>query len=418
MGRKKKEPGVKLPAIKQLPSGSWRTRIYIDGRTVSITKDTYDECAAEYLALKNGVIEAQAGASGKNITVETAVKKYIDSKKGFLSPSTIAGYEKFKRAMFQSMMKKNIFTVSDSQWQAAIRAERQAGKSPKYIKNGWMFFSACIVAAGAPRPEVMLYPDEHHERAYLTPDEIDKFVEAIKGQPVEIPALLCLSSLRRSEMLALTWDNVDLDNNVLYVRGAIVRGSDGMVSKKQNKTDKSRRSVPIIPPLRDALLREPERQGAVVRMTGDYALTLVKKVCQAAGVTVVDLHGLRHPYVKHTTKIFSLRSMAFQAQAYPDARRKTRGACQLHRGGQSRSPVRPLCNRKRFSCLPPQSKMSWILYAISMRLSGYTSTRSISSSASSVVSVSASKIALDASLRLSCRACSSCFCFACANTAA
>ena len=129
-------------------------------------------------------------------------------------------------------------------------------------------------------------------------------------------------------------------------------------------------------------------------------------------------HQLRHPYVKHTTKIFSLRLMDFQAQAYPDARRKTRGACQLLRGGQSQSPVRPLCNRKRFSCLPPQSKMSWILYAISMRLSGYTSTRSINSSASSVVSVSASKIALDASMRLSCRACSSCFCFACANTAA
>ena len=129
-------------------------------------------------------------------------------------------------------------------------------------------------------------------------------------------------------------------------------------------------------------------------------------------------HTLRHPYVKHTTKIFSLRLMDFQAQAYPDARRKTRGACQLRRGGQSQSPVHPLCNRKRFSYLPPQSKISRILYAISMRLSGYTSTRSISSSASSVVSASASKIALDASFRLSCRACSSCFCFACANTAA
>ena len=132
----------------------------------------------------------------------------------------------------------------------------------------------------------------------------------------------------------------------------------------------------------------------------------------------ITFHGLRHPYVKHTTKIFSLRLMDFQAQAYPDVRRKTRGAYQLHQGEQSQSPVRPLCNRKRFSCLPPQSKMSWILYAISIRLSGYTSTRSISSSASSVVSVSASKIALDASMRLSCRACSSCFCFACAITAA
>lgn len=61
------------------------------------------------------------------------------------------------------------------------------------------------------------------------------------------------------------------------------------------------------------------------------------------------IHDFMHPYVKHTTKIFSLRLMDFQAQAYPDARRKTRGACQLHRGGQSQSPVRPLCNRKQFS---------------------------------------------------------------------
>ena len=147
--------------------------------------------------------------------------------------------------------------------------------------------------------------------------------------------------------------------------------------------------------------------------------TVCRKVAKTLeGFEGFHFHQLRHPYVKHTTKIFSLRLMNFQAQAYPDARRKTRGACQLLRVGQSRSPVRPLCNRKQFSCSPPQSKISRILYAISMRLSGYTSTRSISSSASSVVSVSASKIALDASMRLSCRACSSCFCFACANTAA
>ena len=153
-------------------------------------------------------------------------------------------------------------------------------------------------------------------------------------------------------------------------------------------------------------------------MRPNYLTEYFPKYIAKHGMPKMRFHDLRHPYVKHTTKIFSLRLMDFQAQAYPDARRKTRGACQLLRVGQSRSPVRPHCNRKRFSCLPPQAKMSWILYAISMRLSGYTSTRSISNSASSVVSVSASKIALDASLRLSCRACSSCFFFACANTAA
>nr|DAW21329.1 MAG TPA: Integrase [Caudoviricetes sp.] len=296
MGRKKKAPEVKLPKIEQLPSGAWHTRVLIDNRRVSITRETYEETLAEYLALKNRVMAASEKRSGKNITLEEAVADYIASKEGFLSPSTIAGYEKFKRNMMLPMMKRNIFAVTNDQWQAAIRAEHKSGKSPKYIKNGWMFFSACIVAAGADRPEVMLYPPEHNERAYLTPDEIDKFVDAVKGQPVEIPALLCLSSLRRSEILALTWNNVDLKNSAIYIKGATVRGTEGLVTKKQNKSRKSRRPIPIIPPLLEALKAEPCKSGPVVKMTGDYALSQVKKSCESAGITVVDLHGLRHSF--------------------------------------------------------------------------------------------------------------------------
>lgn len=216
-------------------------------------------------------------------------------------------------------------------------------------------------------------------------------------------------------------------------------GSKSSLILKRTKTKKSNRILYMTKPLKEELLawlekmkqdeqNAPEKYsncGQLFRLPDGLpiapdVLTKWYRMWRAEHPEFekIVFHGLRHPYVKHTTKIFSLRLMDFQAQAYPDARRKTRGACQLLRVGQSQSPVRPLCNRKRFSWLPPQSKMSWILYAISIRLSGYTSTRSISSSASSVVSVSASKIALDASLRLSCRACSSCFCFACANTAA
>lgn len=296
MPKKKKEPEIRLPKIKQLPSGAWHTRVLIENRRVSITKDTYDECVAEYLALKNGLVEAREKKGGKDITLEEAVKSYIASKEGFLSPSTIAGYEKFKRNMLLGMMKRNIFTVSNDQWQAAIRQEHKAGKSPKYIKNGWMFFSACIAAAGAPRPEVMLYPTEHNERAYLTPDEIDKFVEAIKGHRFEIPYLMCLSSLRRSEMIAMDWANVDLGNKVMHVRGAIVRGTNGLVEKPQTKTEKSRRSVPIIPPLLEALKQQEPKTGKVVKSSAEPIRIKLKSVCTSAGVTVVDLHGLRHSF--------------------------------------------------------------------------------------------------------------------------
>ena len=220
-----------------------------------------------------------------------------------------------------------------------------------------------------------------------------------------------------------------LDTKVVEVE---IDGEKILKPIEEMKNSSSRRSLPIPAPVYEMLVEQKAQQdlyrrmfkGSYNRAYDDYVCTdklgnllppryvtlRFSQVLEKNGMRHIRFHDLRHPYVKHTTKIFSLRLM--------DARRKTRGASQLHRGGQSRSPVRPLCNRKQLSCLLPQSKMSWILYAISMRLSGYTSTRSISSSASSVVSVSASKIALDASLRLSCRACSSCFCFACANTAA
>ena len=268
---------------------------------------------------------------------------------------------------------------------------------------------------------------EHKEMRTLTSDQLSAFFREARDSGVyELYYLDLATGLRRGELLGLKWTDVDLDRGVLKIQRAISR-QNGKVVEAPLKTKNAYRTLPLSADAIDVLMQQRRKTGNSEwvfpsptggPMSPDSVLHMLQRVLKRAGLPRIRFHDLRHPYVKHTTKIFSLRLMDFQAQAYPDARRKTRGACQLLRVGQSRSPVRPLYNRKRFSCLPPQSKMSWILYAISMRLSGYTSTRSISISASSVVSASASKIALDASFRLSCRACSSCFCFACANTAA
>ena len=280
---------------------------------------------------------------------------------------------------------------------------------------------------------------------YYRLEELEQLFEATKDHPYSLLIqITAFYGLRRSEALGLRWDAIDFERNTITIRhivtNAKIDGKYEIVREDRAKTKSSLRSLPLVDNIREKLLALKEQQKENKRICGNcynreydgYVFVDVmgnifnprnlssnfSKLLELKGLRHIRFHDLRHPYVKHTTKIISLRLMDFQAQAYPDARRKTRGACQLLRVGQSRSPVRPLYNRKRFSCLPPQSKMSWILYAISMRLSGYTSTRSISISASSVVSASASKIALDASFRLSCRACSSCFCFACANTAA
>lgn len=275
----------------------------------------------------------------------------------------------------------------------------------------------------APKPN-------YKPKRILTRAELDAFLAVVEQDEVwrDFFQTELMTGLRRGEICGLQWSDFDGNTGTLKVCRTLHSQRKGEYTVGETKTNQGMRTI-ILPHSVTEILRRrkadaisqwifPDPVKPEDPVDPNAAYRRMKTLLQRSGLPSIRFHDLRHPYVKHTTKIFSLRLMDFQAQAYPDARRKTRGACQLRRGGQSQSPVHPLCNRKRFSYLPPQSKISRILYAISMRLSGYTSTRSISSSASSVVSASASKIALDASFRLSCRACSSCFCFACANTAA
>ena len=334
--------------------------------------------------------------------------------------------------MFYSEMLRRVTPNTVIHYHAVIHsALKYAVKTDMLIQN---------VADKVDRPRKNSF-----QPVFLSADEMQKMFEALRGTKLELPVLVAaFYGLRRGEVVGLKWDAIDFEQGTISVKrtvtSTIIDGKYQEFEQQSAKTKSSLRTLPLIGSFREYFMQVKEAQELNKQVCGncynyeydgfvfvdelgerirvEYLTNAFPKFLESHGLRRMRFHDLRHPYVKHTTKIFSLRLMDFQAQAYPDARRKTRGACQLLRVGQSQSPVRPLCNRKQFSCSPPQSKMSWILYAISIRLSGYTSTRSISSSASSVVSVSASKIALDASLRLSCRACSSCFCFACANTAA
>lgn len=287
---------IKLPTVTQLPSGAYHTRCMVSGERISITGDSEKEVIAKYMAMKGGVIEAQRQEKAKVKTLETAVREYIDSRRDYRSPSTIYGYERTFKNTFQTMMQANVYTVTDEQWQQAIRREKALGHSPKYISNAWALIAASIKEATGRRPNVLLYQKEPKERIYLEPDQIDILVAALKGHRMEIPALLCLSSLRRSELMALTWDKVDLDKKTIDIHGARVRGETGYVEKAQNKTSKSRRTIPIIPPLQEALEACPDKTGKVVRNAPDVIIKHLRRLCAEVGLPPIDLHGLRHSF--------------------------------------------------------------------------------------------------------------------------
>ena len=369
---------------------------------------------------------------------KTTFSSYTQMVKGKIAPyfrNTGLTLDGIQAKHIQSFYLHELKTVSPG---TVIHYHANIHKALKYaVKMDLIPFNP---ADKVERPKKQRYIADYYRQ-----EELERLLEASKDHPYSLLIqMTAFYGLRRSEALGLKWDAIDFERDTITIKhivtNAKIDGKSEIVCADRAKTKSSLRSLPLVSNIREKLLALREQQKENRRVCGNCyskkydgyvfvdamgnifnprsVTANFSKLLEQNGLRHIRFHDLRHPYVKPTTKIFSLRLMDFQAQAYPDAQRKTHGACQRHQGEQSRSSVRPLCNRKQFPCLPPQSKISRILYAISMCLSGYTSTRSISSSASSVVSVSASKSALDASLRLSCRACSSCFCFACANTAA
>ena len=183
---------------------------------------------------------------------------------------------------------------------------------------------------------------EHKEMKTLTADQLSAFFQEARDSGVyELYYLDFATGLRRGELLGLKWTDVDLDRGVLKIQRAISR-QNGKVVEAPLKTKNAYRTLPLSADAISVLMQQRRKTGNSEwvfpsptggPMSPDSVLQMLQRVLKRAGLPRIRFHDLRHPYVKHTTKIFSLRLMDFQAQAYPDARRKTRGACQLHRGG-------------------------------------------------------------------------------------
>lgn len=80
--------------------------------------------------------------------------------------------------------------------------------------------------------------------------------------------LALLTGLRRGELLALKWDDVDLDRRVAVVKRSLEQCQGGACAFKDTKTKKSRRPVPLTAAVVDALRAHRVAQNAIKLSTG------------------------------------------------------------------------------------------------------------------------------------------------------
>ena len=286
---------MKVPEPKKLPSGNWFIQLRLNGVSVPITASTATECRrqAQLIKAEHRAEKRQITAKGKDITLFQLLDNYITVHRSVLSASTVLGYENAKKKRFPSYTGQ---LVSKINWQQMISDELK-NKSEKTVKNGWGLVRAALAYHHLPIPDVKLAQVPIKEIPFLQPEEIRPFCEAIKGRPYEIPALLELHGLRLSEVRGLTWADIDCERGIIHIRGAKVRGVDGVVAKETNKNRTSTRTVPImIPQLLTALKAVEDKTGDVMTIGPQTLLRDVNRACKRANVTVTGNHGLRHSF--------------------------------------------------------------------------------------------------------------------------
>lgn len=308
---RKKKDEIRIPTPRKRGQ-KWYVDLRREG--VTVIEGTEAEAKAKAIAIRAGFVKTQKKT---DLTLAEAIDNYIENRRNVLSPSTLAGYGSVKKNRFKAVMAKPLSDIKD--WQAVINAEALVC-APKTLKNAWGLVAPAIKAAGVDLSKLTLPQIVPKDPVFLTPDQIKIFVSAIKGTPVEIPALLGLHSLRRSEIAALDWANVDLKKKTIKVSGAVVPGENwALVEKPTNKNNSSTRIIPImIPELYDALNAVKDKQGKVVTCYISTVYDWVNDVCDKNNLPRLGVHGLRHSYASLAYHVQMPEQAAMQIGGWSD----------------------------------------------------------------------------------------------------
>lgn len=274
--------------IERLPSGSYRISQSDHGHRYRVTID-HKPTNAEAVRLMANVIKKKPHTVDP--TFAEAYEGYIESKSAILSPATIRGYDVIFRAIPDEFKRTHLASVTAIGLQSLVNGFSMS-HSPKSTKNFSGLVMSVLKAYGfdVERPKL---PQKEQKEIYIpTEEDVRKVLQEVSGTEYEAAVRLAVYGLRRSEICALTPD--DLDGNVLTVNKALVRGREEW-SVKSTKTTASTRKV-IIDDSLAALIRE---QGYIYRLHPVSLESKLKNVQKKLGIHPFSLHKLRHFFASY-----------------------------------------------------------------------------------------------------------------------
>ncbi|MDB8552618.1 site-specific integrase [Turicibacter sanguinis] len=118
-----------------------------------------------------------------------------------------------------------------------------------------------------------------NEKRVLSKTEIESILNEVRNTKYYIPYVIALhTGMRLGEILALTWDDVNLENNRIYINKTLIVHNKNQLSFSTPKTQSSNRDILITQELKEILLDWKMKQPMIIQNMG-YSIPKDEYVC-------------------------------------------------------------------------------------------------------------------------------------------
>lgn len=257
------------------------------------------------------------------ILVKDAAQNWLKDKSYEVDPVTLEGYRSYCKNHIIPYFTKKKLTIAKTTPQHIkdyYRDKLNEGLSPNSIRrhrvvlNG-MFNDALEAGIIAYNPVSRVKPPKSQKftGGFYSVEQINQLLKVAKGDALEVVILLAVFyGLRRSEILGLQWNAINFESDTIEIKRTVVSMMK-TYEKEKTKTQKSNRTMPLFPELKEYLkqlkaqqIRQQLSCGAAFDndyvckwpdgrlYTPNFVSTHFAKLIEKNNLPKIRFHDLRH----------------------------------------------------------------------------------------------------------------------------
>lgn len=290
--------------ITKLKNGKYSTKVYlgqINGKDIQqrISADSAKEVQALAKKAKASFLLESHPANSK-LTLRDAINDFLDSRQNILSQTTLRAYISIRDNSFPTIIDIPMMDITNNMVQKEVNA-MALKLAPKTVKNKMSLFIT-VYNKYCAEPKKLEYnmPAKRKADVYIpTRDDVQKLIAFCHSDPYyceyELPILLgAYCGLRRGEICALTYNDVNLRFKTVSISKAVVLNTAGELQVKQPKSYAGYRTLNLTDYIVKIIAQRKKAKKDMISVSIEQITSVFPTIVKRCGLKHFRFHDLRH----------------------------------------------------------------------------------------------------------------------------